>query len=153
MKKWVFVCVLSVVFLLSCAVAPKTYLFDNKFIIEQEFDEIWSAIMETFAERNIPIDNMEKVSGYISTKEMRFQSEWADCGTAGALEISSSQPLGSFNVFVKEVSPGNCTVTVNTTFRVSTQFMDNPSSYKDCNSTGEMESWFYETLLTKLGDL
>jgi hypothetical protein len=44
----------------------------------------WDAVIDVFAERNIPIRNMERVSGFIVTEELGIADTgsvaWADCG-------------------------------------------------------------------------
>jgi hypothetical protein len=134
--------------LLTCAgVAPGVYKFQNKEVFEASFDEIWTAIIETFAQQNIPISNMEKVSGFITTQEIRFPAEYADCGaTPIGIKLTSAGLLGSFNVFVKEVSPGTYSIAVNSHYRVIT---DNPF-YQGCVSTGKLETKLIADIRTKL---
>ena len=51
----------------------------------------WDAVVDLFAERNLPIRTMERASGFISTDRMVVNTDkatsWADCGKAfgGAL--------------------------------------------------------------------
>jgi hypothetical protein len=134
----------------SCAgTAPQVHQFENKVVFESSFDEVWSAIIETFAERNIPITNMEKVSGFIATEEMKFESEYADCGTTYmGTKFGSGGVLGKFNVFVKELSPRKYNVTINALYRVDVSYR--APAYRNCESTGKLEAWFMATLRTKL---
>jgi hypothetical protein len=145
---WISKLIFLGIFLSGCAgIAPQIYQFQNKETFNGSYDEVWTAVIETFAEKNIPIANMEKVSGFIATQEIRFTSEYADCGaTPVGIKFNSLPVLGFFNVFVKEISPDNYNIAINSQFRVIT---DNPY-YKKCTSTGELESWFLRTLRTKL---
>jgi len=146
--KNILVCFLGLILFSGCAgIAPQVYQFENKEIFEGSFDEIWSAIIETFAEKNIPISNMEKASGFIATEEMKFSSIYADCGaTPIGVKFNSLGPLGKFNVFVKEISSGKYSIMITASYRVSTDNL----YYKGCTSTGELETWFTSTLRTKL---
>jgi hypothetical protein len=44
----------------------------------------WDAVIDVFAERNIPIRTMERASGFIATDQLGVSNseggEWADCG-------------------------------------------------------------------------
>jgi hypothetical protein len=136
------------VFLLGCAgVAPQLYNFENSLVFKGSFDEIWATIIETFAERNIPISNMEKASGFITTQEIKFPPEYADCGaTPIGIKFGSSGVLGTFNVFVKEVSSEQYKVAINAHYRFIT---DNPF-YEGCTSKGKLEAWFLSNIKGKL---
>lgn len=125
--------------LLACAgIAPQVHTFESKQTFDNSFDEIWGAVIETFAERGIPISNMEKVSGFISTREIKFPSEYADCGaTPIGIKFGSGGVLGTFNVFLKEISSGRYSVAVNSHYR----FITDNQYYQGCTSTGVVESW------------
>ncbi len=140
--------VVSQVLLSGCAgIAPKVYTFENKQVYHNSFDEVWTAVIETFAEKGIPISNLEKASGFVATEEMTFPAEYADCGaTPVGIKFGSSGVLGAFNVFVKEISPSTYSVAINSRYRFIT---DNPF-YKGCVSTGKIEAWFIASLKEKL---
>jgi hypothetical protein len=148
MKKILYL-IISSFLLLSCAgTAPQRYSFDNYEVYEGTFDKVWSAVIETFAEKNISISNMEKVSGFISTQEMRFPPRYADCGkTPIGIEFNSDGPLGTFNAFVKEISPGKYNISINASFRLITTNM----FYQGCTSTGTIESILLVSIRDKLG--
>lgn len=138
---------LGILFLGCAGIAPKIHQFENKKTLEGSFDKIWSAIIETFAEWNIPISNMEKASGFIATQEIKFPSEYADCGaTPIGIKFGSTGVLGRFNVFVKEISFNEYSVAINSHYRFIT---DNPF-YEGCVSTGKLETEFIATVRTKL---
>jgi len=135
--------------MLSCAAtAPRLHQFENKRTFNYSFDKIWDAVIETFAEKNIPISNMEKVSGFIASQETRVPSVYADCGaTPLGVAFNSALPvIGSFNVFVKELSPNNYSVLITSSYRVVTDNM----FYKYCVSTGYLENRFLTILEQKL---
>jgi hypothetical protein len=95
------------------------------------------AVIETFAELNLPIATIEKQSGLIATDWISFgySGEDCDCGSPGL--ATDSERTGKFNVFVRE-KDGAVEIKVNTTFQVSRKFMDTVSRVPCC-STGELE--------------
>jgi len=58
-------------------------MIQKSFLIEAPFDKIWEAIIETFAELQLPIQNMEKASGLITTDWIDFKGQtnedYCDC--------------------------------------------------------------------------
>ncbi|MCP4545939.1 MAG: outer membrane protein assembly factor BamC [bacterium] len=136
----VAICLLMVVLVLSCATAPKIRTIVNSFEFTEDFDSVWSAVVETFAEMNFPIDNLEKDSGIITTDWISFNgtsnSGYCDCGGLG-LAIEQSR-RGKFNVFVRTTDAG-VTVKVNCVFSQVATLMDS-SMNRDCVSTGHLEA-------------
>jgi len=131
---------------LSCGIKSEVAEFSNEKELTADYDAVWQAVIETFSEKSIPIDNMEKVSGYINTREMAFSNEWADCGATPIGIEFKGDILGTFNVFVKENDTGQCLVTVNTIFHIETDNI----FYEGCTSTGKMEEWFLKQVADKL---
>jgi len=146
--KFIGIYFLGILLIFACAgIRPQIHQFENKEIIEGSFDKIWSAIIETFAEKNIPISTMEKVSGFIATEEMKFSSSYADCGSSpvGIKLTFWKDPLGKFNVFVKMISENKFNITITANYRITGN-----GNVQNCTSTGELEIWFMATLREKL---
>ncbi len=63
----------------------------------------WDAVIDIFAERNIPIRTIERVSGLIVTDPVELSpglgQEWADCGTIN--ESPLSPEYAAYNVLVR----------------------------------------------------
>jgi len=59
-------------YFLNCATAPPPRQIQNSFPIEGEFDKVWTAIIETFSDLQLPIENIEKASGLITTDWIDF---------------------------------------------------------------------------------
>jgi len=124
------------------------------FPIEAPFDGVWQAVIETFADLQLPIQNMEMDSGLITTDWIDFSSEkskeYSDCGEIkfGLVEGGRS---GKFNVFVKRILDNSCEVMVNCMYR-QTQVKLNGDFYKnkDCVSTGKLEADMFELIKSKL---
>ena len=61
----------------------------------------WDAVIDGFAERNIPIATMERVSGFIATQALTVGAggtEWADCGSGMGVPLGPDQ--ATYNVRV-----------------------------------------------------
>jgi hypothetical protein len=57
--------------------------------VSASFDKTWSAVIDAFAARNIPIRTIERASGFIATEQLAVPIQlggkphpWADCGKA-----------------------------------------------------------------------
>lgn len=132
---------------IGCATSPRPRTIVKDFDMEVEFDEVWPAVIETLAELNIPIDNLEKDSGLITTDWLGFGASYCDCGDPGI--TSQAQPTGKFNVFVKR-APHGVTVTVNARYKTIRTFLDE-SSEIHCVSTGKLEETIEVSIASKLG--
>jgi len=151
MKGKIFSLVMISLFAIGCATAPAPRTIENSFFIESDYDSVWSALIETFAELQLPIDNMEKDSGLITTDWVEFRGQtnedYCDCGSSGIyMEINR---LGKFNVFVKKSTENSCKMTVNTMWEQTLQFSDTVSKRK-CVSTGNLEKEIYDLVTAKI---
>ncbi|MFH0992287.1 MAG: hypothetical protein V1799_19980 [bacterium] len=150
--------------LLGCSAfkPPKEYSFENKRTFLSDQDKVWSAVVEYFAEQNIPIKNMDKSSGFIAT-EYWISPSWvkgsmidADCGELGGLNDYQTLKLTvQFNVFVKKLSETQTSAQVNTTFRGIWNyqpFMADRAIEKEvnCSSTGKLEAKVLDGITAKL---
>ncbi len=150
MRKFAVPTLLLVTMFCGCATAPAPRTIVNAFSFDASMDDVWSATVETFAELNLPIDNMEKDSGLITTDWISFSGsgnkEWCDCGGLGmAIEDSRS---GKFNVFVKQTG-------TTVSLRVNCQFQQRAhlgGTYvnRECVSTGALEARLNDLVGSKL---
>ncbi len=136
----------------GCATAPKPRLIDDTAALSVPYDQVWTGVVETLAELSMPIDNMEKASGLVTTDWMNYRGttnkEYCDCGGLGLTSERSRE--GKFNIFVKtDPATGGTTVKVNTMFRQLRSFGD-VSSTVDCVSTGTLESELLQKVRQKL---
>jgi hypothetical protein len=116
---------LVVCFFIGCATAPVARQIQNAFPIDKPFDSVWQATIETFAELNLPILNLAKDSGLITTDWIRFAGQkeetgYCACGKAG-YPFAVQDRAGRFNVFVKKTSDLSCEIKVNATFEQLSQ--------------------------------
>jgi len=151
--------ILSIIFCLgmaACATAPAPRLVVRPFAISKPFDAVWQSVIETFAELNLPIMNMEKESGLITTDWISFRGQdkttgYCDCGGIGMnVEIDR---LGRFNVYVEKVGESSCELEVNSFFEIITRSAlahNGPSSVGYCVSTGKLEAEIYKRVSEKI---
>ena len=133
----------------GCATPPKLHTFEDSAVFSAPYDDVWSAVIETFADLNLPIDNMEKASGLITTDWISFTGtgkDYCDCGGAGISTVLSTE--GRFNVFVRD-EESSVRVKVNTTYRETRVFGDARSTV-DCTSTGGLEARIHAEVGAKL---
>jgi hypothetical protein len=132
----------------GCATPPKVHQFDRSVLLSgASFDATWNQIIDVFGERNWPISNMEKASGFINTDWMRVpnSTRYMDCGSPG-MNIDTN-PQGRFNIVVRE--DGGTRVTINTLWR-TTRGMGQTQWLEDCTSTGVLEGQIHSELRTRL---
>ena len=149
---------LACLMICSCATAPAPRQIVKAFPIGAPFDEVWQAVIESFADLQLPIQNMEKDSGLITTDWIDFPlgkagKEFCDCGGLG-MNIETRR-VGRFNVFVKRVSVNSCEIQVNCTYSqtyepVSLTGDSVPSYKRSCVSTGKLEANMFELVKSKL---
>jgi len=101
---------------------------------------VWDAVVDVFAERNIPIANMDRASGFIATEaltvseadRMKRAAEWADCGRAIGIPISPH--LATYNILVRgDSASATVRATVRWTFGEAPQRIE-------CRSRGSWEA-------------
>lgn len=100
----------------------------------------WDAVIDLFAARNIPIRNMERVSGLIVTEQLSIAREeglrLADCGKALGMALPAVH--ASYNVLVR----GDSTKAL---VRVTTRFTNGGGTnapITECSSRGLWEADF-----------
>lgn len=132
----------------ACATAPQSYDVQRTFQYSESFDEVWSAVIDTFGEMGYPIDNMERASGFITTERMAVGrgNPYSDCGQPGLMV--DSDHTGRFNVVVREEGAGT-SVTVNTDWQAVRSLGDN-RTVVNCVSIGAFEQEFATTLSERL---
>lgn len=98
----------------------------------------WDAVIEVFADKNIPIRTMERASGFISTDPLAVGMEgatWADCGST---EVQAYTPnRATYNVLVR----GDSTrATVKTTVRWTYTTIGKNPQLIECSTRGIWEA-------------
>ncbi len=155
MKSKILALGLASLFLSFCATAPVPRQITNSFSIDKSFDLVWQATIESFAMLQLPIQNMEKDSGLITTDWISFMgqknTDYCDCGGLG-MSIERSR-AGRFNVFVKKISENSCEVKVNCIYEQTYEETLIDTIYKrKCVSTGKLETDMFELIKSKIED-
>ena len=101
MKRYALLVLL--VCLAACVTAPATAPERAATPINASVGKTWDAVIDLFAERNIPIRTMERASGFIAAEPalvaMKDGARWADCG--GALGVKLGAERATYNVLVR----------------------------------------------------
>ncbi len=139
---------LIAVLFVSCATyykAPRKNKVENIKVIYKPYDDIWRETVKWFAFKNIPIKNLVKNSGLISTELMFFNyKNYVDCGKPGTLQ-NIVLDVGNFNVVIEKLGSKNTQVTISLFFKAdltTTNIMDRRyDTHKtiNCYSKGVLE--------------
>lgn len=105
------------------------------------FDEAWEATIDTFEELRLPIDNLERQSGVITTDWVLLDDaeDYMNCP-----DDASRNEEGRFNVFLREVGDG-IRVTVNASYQAE----DDTERRHSCVSTGDYEDLILRRVRSK----
>jgi hypothetical protein len=109
--------ILSIFLFLGCASSknvapaePVVYVVEKDRIINKPFEAIWQSIIELLATYNMPIKNLDKSSGFISTEyklvtgevSQYMICEGASSTFSGKVELTNQG--GNLNVLVKKIT-------------------------------------------------
>lgn len=133
----------------SSGAPPAKYSFQSSVEYDKSFDEVWEAIIASFAASNIPIKTIEKNSGIIVSDEMKvpftikpvaiYESDYCDCGSPQGLTVFKEM-YGSYNIFVRRFSSDRVSVQINTLFKAIVGDMNHIYGSNPCNSKGFLEA-------------
>ncbi len=153
--------IVGVAVLSACATkrAQITYSPPPDVEYEASMDEVWAAVIEVFTDLEIPIENMEKVSGFIRSDDMEASARegyFLDCGTIYVgeygtqgdkpAETSAELSLIRVTVLVQDEGRGITSVRVRELAKGGTYRGD---TY-DCVSTGRYGELFIAALNDRL---
>lgn len=110
--------------------------------VHASFGATWDAVIDLFAERSIPIRNMERASGFIVTEQLVISDvvmadSVADCGT-DIMGTPKFATRGSYNVLVRGDSSAS-------TVKVTARWIRTESHSTDvteCSTRGVWETAF-----------
>jgi hypothetical protein len=164
MKKIILLPAISLVIFLiqSCsspravATVPVVHVVEKERTINKSFDAIWQSTIELLATYNMPIKNLDKNSGFISTEYKQITgnvSQYTYCYGASSTfsgKVELTNHGGNLNVLLKKISADSTRVTVNCFYSctankykyanvLSTVYVLESSTKTDCNSTGNLE--------------
>lgn len=150
---------LSWIFYGCATIPPAKYDVQSSKHYQKKYDEVWEAIISSFAEANTPIKTIEKVSGIIATESMRipftqkdmgkYESYYCDCGAPGGLNVYRAM-RGQYNVFAKRISEERTTVQINTIFEASMWIGKDFLDWVYCSSKGLAEAKLLNSIESRL---
>lgn len=137
-------------------VAPVVRVVEKERIINKSFDDIWGRTIELLATYNMPIKNLDKSSGFISTDYKLVTgivSDYMYCVGASSTftgKVELTNQGGNLNVLLKKISADSTKVTVNVFYScnankyryenlLSTNYILESTTKIDCESTGTLE--------------
>lgn len=127
----------------ACTAPPQPPQPRSATTVSATMGKTWDAVIDVFGEHNIPIKNMERVSGFISTDPLRGtvrDTANADCGKMLGTKVPPV--LATYNVIVRGDS-STSTVRVNIRWTAGSPDPNAPArSVTVCSSTGVWESTF-----------
>ena len=93
-------------------------------MIDAPFDAVWNSAIVWFTEENIPIENLDRSSGFLRTEEMIAESgdliaglsvgDIVDCGSElGRARTTTGTTFIDFTLLIRKEEPGSCLVRVN----------------------------------------
>ncbi len=162
-SNFLFSLFITTIIISSCAIsrkqavvqqAPK--IIEKERIISKPFDAVWQTSIEWFAIHNIPIKNLDKSSGLISTEysvSLGDADRYMSCGKGSASftgKVELTNYTGNFNVLIKKLGDNSTKISVNVFFGctvnnykykglLSTEYVLVSSSRITCTSTGALE--------------
>lgn len=156
-------------FLISCATAPPPQTVtivrtvEKERIIKKPFNLVWQSAVEWFATHNMPIKNIDKDSGLLTTEYKLSTQQHMDCNekkNPNAVKTEITDTTGIFNVLIKKVDRSSTKVSVNTFFSanlVQYKYENNfswiPIFWYDervnCTSTGVLEKQILDFISAK----
>ncbi len=96
-------------------------------VVDTTFDELWTAVVQTFFQRNIPVKTLEKASGLLESEELRGEiGRDCDCGTWLGVPIAGYGAYGGdanyrFRILVEKQDDGKSSLALRSTCRGQTE--------------------------------
>jgi hypothetical protein len=137
----------------------------NTLEIMAPYDDVWKAVVRVYADRNITIETIEKVSGIVASQDIIFPMDvflqYMNPGKYSAKEPYSIRPTSqrlSTNIFVEKMGDNRTLVRINLkgTVEWETAYQNYPYhktadlGVTDCQSTGKLEAALFKEILAKV---
>lgn len=153
MKK---ITVFLLVILASCVTKPpvKRTIKDTQ-IMQAPFDRVWKATVSTFAEMAMPIESMDRGSGLITTRPVRFTGGWAAPKEIDRVARKPSVFLGTWSagkytlsVFVRSNGKDSTKVKITTHIEAYEDYMTGKWHIR--HSKGVIEKQIFDSITKKI---
>jgi len=145
------------VILSSCATKPpvKPTIEDTQ-IMQAPFDRVWRATVSTLAEMALPIETMDKGSGLITTRSVRFTGGWAAPKEINRVAQKPSVFLGTWSagrytlsLFVRPNGKDSTNVKITAHIEAYEDYMT--GEWHTCHSKGVIEKQIFDSIELKVG--
>lgn len=130
---------LFALFLCGCTTPPAPLAPRSLTAVNAPFSRTWDAVIDVFADRNIPIATMDRASGFIAARPAvtgRADTLYADCGKA--IGVKTLPTAASYNLVVRGDSTRS-TVKMTISF-TQTSGEGAFATNKECTSRGTLEA-------------
>jgi len=141
----------------GCATTPadKPPIKDAQ-TIQASFDEVWRATVSTLAEMALPIESMDKGSGLITTRSLRFTGGWAAPKEINRVAQKPSVFLGTWSagrytlsLFVRPNGKDATEVKITAHIEAYEDYMT--GKWHACHSKGVLEKQIFDSIELKVG--
>jgi hypothetical protein len=144
---------------------PPTEQIKNTLEIMAPYDDVWRAVVRVYADRNLTIETIEKVSGIVASEDMRLSmDEFRQYMNPGkydidkAYSIRPTDPILRTNIFVEKMGENRTLVRINLKGTVGWEAAyQNYPYYKkpefgvnDCQSTGKLEAALFKEIQARV---
>ena len=148
------VLILTVFVLAGCAghvvlpPAPQT-----KEIIESDYDTVWEAVIQLFAETNWSIKTIEKASGVVRSERLNIptnnpRSKNFECQKSGWL-ASEAYKTVEITIFIRKRSENRTELMINTRSQ-KLDYYGQDSWWVDCVSLGDIETEVKDAIVFRI---
>lgn len=125
-------------------------------------DRVWAATLTVFTDANVPIENMERASGFIRSGEMvappnstlgQYKiGDIADCGREiGIAHTTTGTTYVAFTVLLQPDGEGATTARIRSAMRNRDETNIGPNKENTCVSRGVFEEFIAERIAEELG--
>ena len=124
--------------------------------VKSDYDTVWEAVIQLFAERNWSIKTIEKVSGVIRSERLtvpldHLHSKNFKCQKSGFLATEAYKTV-EITIFVREKSE-NRTELLITTRSQKLDYYGQNSWWMDCVSLGDIETEVRNEIVFRVGKI
>ena len=146
-------------------VPPPPNKVKNTAEIMAPYDAVWKAVVRVYADRNISIKTIEKVSGLVASEDMRLpMNEFLEYMNPGKYTVNEPyhiRPTGQIlrtNLFVEKMGSNKTLVRINLKGTVEWEASVQPYPYykkpefgvTECQSTGKLEADMFKEIQARV---
>ncbi len=163
-KLLVMLSIIAMIVISGCSTPftlPSKYNFQNEKIINKNYDQVWSRLVEICIEINMPIEQMDKTNSLIRSKAVLFDNDYknCDCGISGkgfGWYGRIENVTGYLNAVLTKLDENRTKVKLifhyGAVYNIyelnfnTNQYYHSKYGKLDCNSTGNLEKLIFNAL-------